>query len=304
LRVCRSAIKEKDMTIMAMQNYMEPLVSAADMLQPGPATAATGLKPRKEGHSRALGGNSTQLRATPRGSEANGMSVNDIYALMALFSKTAQQARTACRHMRQQELDAFQDAAGLAAQAMREAGQHRFVGSLLSGGAQCFGAVASMAGGVWSIANTLKANDLQNKAATCERSAEHFLSTASGAANPVEARALESYAQAMKNDAIRHSGGSQTLLNHSYNLSMMSGGMSGLAGGAAASSKAVFDLSAAEEDAKRLIFETQSRVCENRMQAEERVMQDRYAELQDLREKLNAIAQSQLESNRTVARNL
>lgn len=294
------------MTIMAMQNFIDPFAAAtaADVLPPRMETAATKPKARAESLARVPEGGADRHAGMAVQSHVNGISVNDIYALMTLFSKTAQQARTACRHMRQEELDAFQDAAELAAQAMREAGHHRFVGSLISGGAQCFGAVASMAGGVWSMANTFKANDLQARAATCERSADHFLKSASGAAHDVDGQALRSYAHTMKNDAVQHTSDSNGLMNHSYNLSMMSGGMSGLAGGAAASSKAVFDLSAAEEDAKRLIFETQSRVCENRMQAEERVMQDRYAELQDLREKLNAIAQSQLESNRTIARNL
>jgi hypothetical protein len=292
------------MMIMAMQNFIDPLAAAADVLQPRMQTAAAKPKTRTEKQARALDGGADRHPATAVQSHANGISVSDIYALMTLFSKTAQQARTACRHMRQEELDAFQDAAELAAQAMREAGHHRFVGSLVSGSAQCFGAVASMAGGAWSMANTVRANDLQARAATCERNADHFLKSASGAAHDADGQALRSYAQTLKNDAVQHTSDSHGLMNNSYNLSMMSGGMSGLAGGAAASSKAVFDLSAAEEDAKRLIFETQSRVCENRMQAEERVMQDRYAELQDLREKLNSIAQSQLESNRTVARNL
>jgi hypothetical protein len=244
--------------------------------------------------------------ALPRGMDVRDSGVNggvfDVYALLKLFSVTAQRTRTACRNMRQSELDAFQGAAESAAVAIREAGRQRFIGSVVGGIASGIGGIAQMGIGIHGLKQTAQATKLQQEAVASEKLASAELTLAASETPNVDIHRgnAERYAEVAQ--SLREE--SQKCMSKSYAVPLLGSAASGLVNGVAQAGKGVFDWRAADEDANRLNFETQSRICENRMQAEEKVMQDRYGEMHDLREKLSSIEQTRLESNRTVARNL
>jgi hypothetical protein len=261
----------------------------------------------------AMSGKPTALTVDKDIEEFNGnAAVKDIYALLTLFSITAQRTRTACRDMRQTELDAFQVAAESAADAIREASRQRFIGSVLGGAASCVSGIAQMGIGAKGLRQNSQAAKLQTDATAATQranaemkfAAEAELKFAAGTPEAAIANVHRAKAEQFNQNASKLMSDAQTLTAKSYSIPLLGNGVSSLVTGAAQIGKGGFDWRAADEDAKRMVFETQSRICENRMQAEERVMQDRHAEMQDLREKLNAIAQSRLETNRTVARNL
>lgn len=84
----------------------------------------------------------------------------------------------------------------------------------------------------------------------------------------------------------------------------MGGGVSGIAGGIGSMVNASQERKAAEHDAKKAELEAQSKVHESGMQQASELAQQMMDVIRDVREKLAAIEQSRMETNRGIARNI
>lgn len=82
------------------------------------------------------------------------------------------------------------------------------------------------------------------------------------------------------------------------------GGLSGIAGGIGTMVNASQERKAAEHDAKKSELEAQSKVHDSGMQQASEMAQQMMDVIRDVREKLSAIEQSRMETNRGIARNI
>jgi len=81
-------------------------------------------------------------------------------------------------------------------------------------------------------------------------------------------------------------------------------GVSGVVGGAGAITQAVFDRQAGKADAARAGLEADAKAYESNVQEANEIMQQMLSVMQDIREKLGAIEQSQAEAKRGISRNI
>jgi hypothetical protein len=100
------------------------------------------------------------------------------------------------------------------------------------------------------------------------------------------------------------SGGGQFAEAQAKKQSDMGGGLSGIAGGIGAMINASQERKAAEHDAKKAELEAQAKVHESGTQQASELAQQMMDVIRDVREKLGAIEQSRMETNRGIARNI
>ncbi|QEI08268.1 hypothetical protein FXN63_22345 [Pigmentiphaga aceris] len=74
--------------------------------------------------------------------------MTDMYAVMALFQKMAQEQRNSAREVRGSEMQAQVNSLKNAAQEIKDAAYDRYVGAMIEGGMQIGGGLLNMAGGV------------------------------------------------------------------------------------------------------------------------------------------------------------
>lgn len=98
--------------------------------------------------------------------------------------------------------------------------------------------------------------------------------------------------------------GGQFAESQAKKQSDMGGGLSGIAGGIGSMVNAGMERKAAEHDAKKAELEAQSKVHESGTQQATEMAQQMMDVIRDVRDKLGAIEQSRMETNRGIARNI
>lgn len=203
-----------------------------------------------------------------------GSADTDMYAVMALFQKIAQEQRNAARADRTASLDAQTQALMSAADKIKEAAEERFKGALAQGIGQIVGGAMQVGAGVRGIS-----------AATSSARMD-------AAATPAKPLTPDQSVAKAKLDGIAN------------NASGMGQGLSGIAGGVGSMVQAAYDRSAGQADAARAQFEAQAKVAESGAQHANDLMQQMMDVIRDVRDKLGAIEQSRSETTRGIARNL
>ncbi|EHK65678.1 type III secretion system translocon subunit SctB [Achromobacter arsenitoxydans] len=92
--------------------------------------------------------------------------------------------------------------------------------------------------------------------------------------------------------------------SHAKKQSDIGGGVSGIAGGIGSMANAGMERKAAEHDAKKTELEAQAKVHESGTQQASEMAQQMMDVIRDVRDKLGAIEQSRMETNRGIARNI
>ncbi len=188
----------------------------------------------------------------------------DMYAVMALFQKMAQEQRNSARQVRDSELQAQVGTLMKAADEIRNAAQERFVGAVVAGSLQIAGGVAQagMAGASFRMSS----------------SAGLSKTGTSDAANAINSRAGA--------------------------LTGMGQGASQAMGGIGSIVNASQELKASAHDAKKAELEAQAKVHESASQHAGDLMQQMMDVIRDVRDKLGAMEQSRVETTRGIARNI
>ncbi|QXL83620.1 type III secretion system translocon subunit SctB [Comamonas sp. NLF-1-9] len=217
----------------------------------------------------------------------------DIYSVMALFTKIAQDQRTSARELRQSEMQAQVDTLIDAAEEIRNAAKDRLIGAIVSGAMQIGAGAIQMGGAAMSLkasASALKDfRASQNPAAVTENFANHpKLQSLTG--ESVGARMSTEELSNLTTQAGSYASGAD-------GASKMASGLGGMAGGIA-------EYSAAQHDAQKARLEAAAKAHEAATQQAGDVMQQMMDVLRDVRDKLNAIEQSRSETTRGIARNI
>ena len=211
----------------------------------------------------------------------------DMYAVMALMTKTAQQQRTAAREQRHTEMQSQYQAQMDAAQQIREAANDRLMGAILSG-------VMNIAAGAMQIGGAAKSLSTSGSAFKTKLEADKAVGIKPGVEpTPGQQSQLKAndtafgYAAAKANAATSGADGASKML----------GGFGGVASG-------VMEQQAAQHDARKAELEAKSRLHETAMQQAGDVMQQMQDMLRDIRDKLSSMEQSRIETTRGIARNI
>lgn len=231
------------------------------------------------------------------GSAVEGLNMTaeaDIYAVMALFQQLAQQMRTSSRELRASEQSKQIGELKNAAQEIRNAAQERFTGAVIAGALQIAAGATQIGFGVASGAMGFKAARAEYKATQLKTEAGQISGVAGAKAQRAE----------LRNQALNLETSAKQSTAYSAGLKSGGDGAAGMLGGMGHIAQAAKDRDAAEHDAKRSEFEADAKVHdEARAQANEQ-MQHMLDTIRDVREKLGAIEQSRLETNRGIARNI
>ncbi|ARP93562.1 type III secretion system translocon subunit SctB [Bordetella genomosp. 13] len=229
----------------------------------------------------------------------------DIYAVMALFQKCAQEQRDAARQVRDASLAAQVQTLKNAAQEIRNAAQERMVGAIVQASFQIAGGLMQMGAGVASGIQGMKAANMQMKGAEAgkvsamlkDASTEDGVSTRQQGVLLNEADKFAADAKMFEAKAAAPSNRSQVL-----NAAGMASGQ--IMGGIGSIVNATQERKAAEHDAKRSELEAQAKVQEAGYQQANELMQQMMDVIRDIRDKLSSIDQSRMETNRGIARNI
>lgn len=239
-------------------------------------------------------------------SQLNEQSINtDIYSVMALFQKCAQEQRDAARQVRDASLTAQVQTLKSAAQEIRNSAQERMIGAIVQGSLQIAGGLVQMGAGFASGVQGVKAASLQSKAAdlqtqsalTREAGLADGLSPKQAAEHGVIADQFSAASKSLEATAGVHTNRSQVL-----NSTGMASGQ--ILGGVGTIVNATQERKAAEHDAKRAELEAQAKVQEAGYQQANDLMQQAMEVMRDIRDKLSSIDQSRSETNRGIARNI
>ena len=228
----------------------------------------------------------------------------DIYSVMALFQKCAQEQRDAARQVRDADLSAQVATLKSAAQEIRNAAQERMVGAIVQGAFQIAAGAVQMGAGIASGIQGAKAAGLQQKASVETKQASGLMEDAADAGTRAQRRSLTAEAgthtanaKGLEADASKYANRSQTL-----NATGPAAGQ--VLNGIGTIINATQERKAAEHDAKRAELEAQAKVQEDSSQKANELMQQMMDVIRDVRDKLSSIDQSRLETNRGIARNI
>jgi hypothetical protein len=205
----------------------------------------------------------------------------DMYAFMAMYMKIAQQMRTSAREQRAAELQSQMTSLENAAEHMLQAAQERFNAALTSGIFQ----IASGAISIGSALGTLRAMSKAGKAPDAVPGDDGINTASTKKVGPDLSPGSE-FMVRLKAKQDFASGGAQVL-----------SGIGGIASGS-------LEQQAAQEDAAAKQDEAAATAAQARRDAAQEVMQTMAETIKDIREKLAAIVQSQIETNRGIARNI
>ncbi|MFJ1301996.1 type III secretion system translocon subunit SctB [Pseudomonadota bacterium AL_CKDN230030165-1A_HGKHYDSX7] len=195
----------------------------------------------------------------------------DIYAVMALFQKLAQDQRNAARADRAAAMDAQVQTLMSAADKIRDAAAERFAGAMAAGAFQIAGGIMQVGMGAGAIGATVKSVNMTTTSSPLTAAQTKFQS------------GLDSFAS---------------------NASGLGQGASGIMGGIGSMAQAGFDRAASAKDAERAELEASAKVFESGVQQANDLMQQMMDVIRDVRDKLGAIEQSRIETNRGIARNV
>ncbi|WP_144630581.1 type III secretion system translocon subunit SctB [Bordetella genomosp. 13] len=229
----------------------------------------------------------------------------DIYAVMALFQKCAQEQRDAARQVRDADLSAQVATLKSAAQEIRNAAQDRMVGAIVQGAFQIAAGAMQMGAGIASGIQGAKAAGLQQQAAkSSEAAAATTKEAAAAGLTRAERRDLMADAGVSSANAKTLEGQASTHTNRSQVLNSTGAASGQVLGGIGTIVNATQERKAAEHDAKRAELEAQAKVQEDSSQKANELMQQMMDVIRDVRDKLSSIDQSRMETNRGIARNI
>ncbi|SAI25260.1 outer protein D [Bordetella ansorpii] len=269
----------------------------------GGGSDALGLRGLKQPASSYTAGASDASQAL--GKLDVGTLGTDIYSVMALFQKCAQEQRDAARQVRDADLSAQVATLKNAAQEIRNAAQERMVGAIVQGAFQIAAGAVQMGAGIASGIQGVKAASQQHQSAMMSKEAvlDKQASVGDGltdtqrTAYQNSAEAFTARGKEFDAQAAVHTNRSQVL-----NASGMASGQ--ILGGIGTIVNATQERKAAEHDAKRSELEAQAKVQEDSSQKANELMQQMMDVIRDVRDKLSSIDQSRLETNRGIARNI
>lgn len=260
----------------------------------------------------------------------------DIYSVMAMIQKIAQEQRNTARTLRDSNMEQQVSQLQLASQEIRNAAQERFIGAVVQGAMQIGSGAASIGAGVASAVQAGKAASMddsglkaqEQKIESLQNESKDFASKStkeleSMARNPfVEPEELSRQAaldkgklDQMDKDILvlqkKNVGDQKTfdmaqgsLLKSAERASQFGQGASGVLGGIGGMINASQERAAAEHDANKSERETEAKVFETKSQQANDFMQQMMDVIRDVRDKLSAIEQSNVETNRGIARNI
>lgn len=224
----------------------------------------------------------------------------DMYAVMALFQKMAQEMRNSAREVRGAEMQSQVTSLKGAAQEIRNAAEDRFKGAIVAGSMQIVGGAVSMGMGIAGGAMQIKAGAKSMEAAQLGNQAKTV-----GANNPGLAEAdLKEIGSGLKTFSKMADAEASQLTGRGAQLTAIGQGGSGIAGGVGSIVQATQEKKAAEHDAKKAELEAGAKVHESGVQQANDLMQQMMDVIRDVKDKLGSIEQSRLETTRGIARNI
>jgi hypothetical protein len=207
----------------------------------------------------------------------------DIYSVMALFQKCAQEMRNQAREVRNSETQAQVASLKNAAQEIRNAAEDRLQQAIVQGSFQIAGGAASVGMGIGG--GLLAAKSIR-----------------SGGKYDVETKThVDLKNQPIASDVLEKS---QLQSNRAGMLNNSAQGTGSIFSGIGTIASAGKEQDAAKHDAKRSELESDARVHEQSVQQANDLMQQMMDVIRDVREKLGAIDQARSETNRGIARNV
>jgi hypothetical protein len=208
----------------------------------------------------------------------------DIYSVMALFQKCAQEMRNQAREVRSSEMQAQVASLKDAAKEIRKAAEDRLQQAIIQGAFQITGGAVSIgmsvAGGVLNAKSIRKGGEVDPDTGV--------------RVNPADNKPID--LQVVQDSKLQGNWGSGL-----SGTAQSTGGMFSSLGGMIAAGK---EQEAAERDAKKSELESDARVHEQSVQQANDLMQQMMDVIRDVREKLGAIDQARNETNRGIARNV
>lgn len=222
----------------------------------------------------------------------------DMQMVMGLFLKMAQSIRQSSRDERQAELTQQADALGAAAQEIRAAAQQRFVGALVQGSIQIAGGALSIGAGLGSL-NSIRTS--KTAATEAGNSAYNQASnkvinkggTAGEAIDAGEAAFQSQYGATFQNSMKAADTFAQTAQGASQALQ-----------GAGAMANAAFEREAADHDANKAGYDKEATLHQAAHDSANDMMQQMQDVIRDIRDKISAMEQSNIETTRGIARNI
>ena len=208
----------------------------------------------------------------------------DIYSVMALFQKCAQEMRNQAREVRNSETQAQVASLKNAAQEIRNAAEDRLQQAIIQGAFQITGGAVSVGmgiGGGLLAAKSIRSGGQLDPAAKVQVNPKTNA--------PIALDVLEK---------------SQLQGNRAGMLSNSAQGAGSIFSGIGTMASAGKEQDAAEHDAKKSELESDARVHEQSVQQANDLMQQMMDVIRDVREKLGAIDQARNETNRGIARNV
>ncbi|MBB6562911.1 putative coiled-coil protein SlyX [Acidovorax soli] len=251
------------------QTDLTALLNASKLLGDNRSNPADGLK-------QPDGGSITGAMSV-LGSLGDNQVSADIYAFMALFQQMAQQMRDTARTQRTTEMQAQVTSLQNAAEQMKTAAAERFSAAIAQGAMQIAGGLMQAGMSAISVNNTVKGAQMQNQA------------------DGMSPKAVQ--LTGIKVDAAKLTATGQAQMNYGQAMSGISAGMGGMIG-------ASFTLAADKADAAKMQLETQAKVQETAVQHANDMMQQMMDVIRDVRDKLQSIQQSAIETNRGISRNI
>lgn len=207
----------------------------------------------------------------------------DIYSVMALFQKCAQEMRNQAREVRNSETQAQVASLKNAAQEIRNAAEDRLQQAIIQGSFQIAGGVTSIgmsvAGGILSAKSIKSGGQVNEKGVHVDPKTEVAIDL-----KIVEASKLQG--------------------NWGTGLSSTAQSAGGIFSSVGSMIGAGREQAAAEHDAKKSELESDARVHEQSVQQANELMQQMMDVIRDVREKLGAIDQARTETNRSISRNV
>ena len=222
----------------------------------------------------------------------------DLYAFMAMYTKIAQQMRSNAREQRAAELQSQMTSLENAAEHMLQAAQERFNAALTSGLFQ----IASGAISIGSALGTLGAMSKASKAPDAVPGKTPDAVPGDGGLDVLPSDGAVN-AASTKKVGPDLSPGSEFMVRLKAKQDFASGGAQVVSGIGGIASGAL-EQQAAQEDAAAKQDEAAATAAQARRDAAQEVMQTMAETIKDIREKLAAIVQSQIETNRGIARNI
>lgn len=242
----------------------------------------------------------------------------DIYSVMALIQKLAQEQRNSARAVRDASLEQQVTQLKGAADEIRNAAQERFVGAVVAGAMQIAGGAIQMgsavASGIKSAQAASKfseANQASKSAAAAQNEIADLNRNAKGLVDKDLKgefnQAIDKFQNQSRTDKLNAKfleSQANDLSSKAANRQAFGQGASGLLGGIGGIVNASQERKAAEHDARKSELEANAKISDTNMQQANDFMQQMMEVIRDVKDKLGAIEQSNVETNRGIARNI